>query len=140
MTQPLTPSHIPLPDRQRLRQRQRAAQLIAAFEATSQQTVTEINCAARALIVLDRMLTQLWTEPGDTPVRRAKNIAGSAPAKDDQTPDEKTSDEDTRSQDTGSEETGSAPPPLNRRQHRALAARTRITPQATPSSLRCESG
>ncbi|CAL4868731.1 hypothetical protein MMA231_03020 [Asticcacaulis sp. MM231] len=76
----LTPSHIPLPDRQRLRQR--AAQLIAAFEATSPQTVTEITRAARALIVLDRMLTQLWAEPGDTPVRRAKTIASVAESTD----------------------------------------------------------
>lgn len=119
-------SHTPLPahpDRQRLRQR--AEQLIAAFEATSSQTVSEITRAARALIVLDRMLVQLWTEPGDKPVRRSKSTPPNAPAKEEETP---------------SEETGSAPLPLNRQQRRAQAARTRATPPLTPSNLHHETG
>jgi hypothetical protein len=43
-------------------------------------------------------------------------------------------------EDVPGKETGSAPPPLNRQQRRALAARTRATPQFTPSSLHQETG
>jgi hypothetical protein len=122
MTQSPTPLQAH-PDRQRLHQR--AEQLIAAFEETAPQTVTEITRAARALIVLDRMLVQLWTEPGDKPARRGKSTPPSAPATNE-APEE--------------EETDTAPLPLNRQQRRALAARTRATPQFMPSNLHHETG
>lgn len=95
--------------------RDRAQALIAAFDARpAPQTLSDMLCAARLLMVLDRLLTQLWKMPADKAVGRCATAeAEPAPETD-------------------------IALPLNRQQRRALEARNKTVrgPSDTLKTLR----
>jgi hypothetical protein len=90
--------------------RRRADRLIAALDAApAPQTLPDIIRTARALMIIDRLLTQLWKTPSAKPARQ--------PA----------SPPDARADDTAIATAG-ATPPLNRHQRRQQAAQDRSAP------------
>ena len=101
--------------------RRRAERLIAALDVTpAPHTLPDIMRAARTLMVIDRLLTQLWKAP---PARSGRHTAGT----------QNMSDHDGLSADVAEP----APavlvtPPLNRHQRRLQAAQARsIRPDDT---------
>jgi hypothetical protein len=90
--------------------RRRAERLIAALDAVpAPQTLTDIIRAARALMIIDRLLGQLWKTP---PAKSARQpVTAVAP---DASPD-----------DTDMAIVRAAVPPPNRHQRRLQAARER---------------
>jgi hypothetical protein len=97
--------------------RDRAQALIATFDALpAPQTLTDMLRAARLLMALDRLLTQLWKMPADKAGH--KHVATTEPEPAPET------------------ETDSAPTSLNRQQRRALEARNKAAKwKDAPSSL-----
>ncbi|MCR6658344.1 MAG: hypothetical protein NVV72_02995 [Asticcacaulis sp.] len=100
--------------------RRRAERLIAALDATpAPQTLSDIMRAARTLMVIDRLLTQLWPTPtaksGRQPMAEPVDVAPTVPD-DNRTPDIAT------------------PPPLNRHQRRLQAAQERHVRTDAPLS------
>ena len=105
---PMTQTHPHRPDLRR-----RAERLIAALDATTApQTLPDIMRAARTLMAIDRLLTQLWK----TPAKAGRQEAGT----------QKTPTHDGLSDDTGRTiAPATAAPPLNRHQRRQQAAQGR---------------
>ena len=97
--------------------RQRAERLIAALDtAPAPQTLPDIMRAARTLMVIDRLLTQLWKTPPAKAARQPMSEPGAGATAAEPLPD-----------DAGRTILPAivAPPPLNRHQRRLQAARDR---------------
>jgi len=96
--------------------RRRADRLIAALDtAPAPQTLPDIMRAARALMIIDRLLSQLWTAaPTKSGRQPVPPIAPEAPPEDT-----------TGTAPPVMETVKTAPPPLNRHQRRLQAARDR---------------
>ena len=104
--------------------RRRAERLIAALDATpAPQTLPDIMRAARTLMVIDRLLTQLWKTPpvksGRQPMAEPVDVAPTVP-------------DDARSRDIATT------PSLNRHQRRLQAAQERNTRSDGKSIIRRE--
>ena len=103
--------------------RRRADRLIAALDtAPAPQTLPDIMRAARALMVIDRLLSQLWaTAPAKSGRHPVNTVAPDAP------PDALSPD------DTTLATVRPATPPLNRHQRRQQAAQDRSArPDSAP--------
>ncbi|WP_303831057.1 hypothetical protein [Asticcacaulis taihuensis] len=104
--------------------RRRAERLIAALDATPvPQTLPDIMRAARTLMVIDRLLSQLWKTPpvksGRQPMAEPVDVAPTVP-------------DDAPSPDIATT------PPLNRHQRRLQAAQERNTSSDGKSIIRRE--
>ena len=99
--------------------RHRAERLIAALDAApAPQTLPDIMRAARALIVIDRLLTQLWKTPPAKTGRQPMTKLGAGATAAEPLPD-----------DAGRTilPVMTVTPPLNRHQRRLQAAQGRNT-------------
>jgi len=119
MKQTQTQTHPHRPDLRR-----RAERLIAALDATpAPQTLPDIMRAARTLMVIDRLLSQLWKTPpvksGRQPMAEPVDVALTVP-------------DDARSRDIATT------PSLNRHQRRLQAAQERNTRSDGKSIIRRE--
>lgn len=114
--------------------RRRAERLLAALDATpAPQTLPDIMRAARALMVIDRLLTQLWKSPTAKSGRQAMaEPMDVAPT----VPDDAGSDDACK---TLPPVAGATPPP-NRHQRRLQAAQGRNVQPDSDLSLRKETG
>lgn len=124
MTQTQTQAHPHRPDLRR-----RAERLISALDDTpAPQTLTDIIRAARTLMVIDRLLTQLWKT---SPVKSERPPAVSQAAPADGGHSDDTAEPALAAFDA---------PPLNRHQRRLKAAQERHVRHDSDLSLRKETG
>jgi hypothetical protein len=108
--------------------RRRADQLIAALDAMpAPQTLPDIMRTARALMVIDRLLSQLWKIRAAKPGRQSITETPTVPSADSLPDDVGTTTPPVMATVTA------ATPPLNRHQRRLQAARDRsIRPDTDP--------